>query len=267
MEQRLGSYEWARQTGGALTAKERRRLIAAIARSYHRLLLDRTKLATGRVPKRAREIEPASILPPDSAFAREAEEACAEQPEVVIGHSYRTWVFGTALSRFDGAEPDRELFYVAALLHDAGIAEPTADRDFTIASADIALDVAKRSGVEGERSTAIADGICGHITPGAKADEDPIAYYVQGGAVTDLLGLRRCEISKRVRQMADSEHPRGDVRRELARMWRAESKAVPKGRAALLSRWARFPLAARFGPSGGLKATASLSEALALYSL
>lgn len=250
MEPRLGSYAWARQTGGALTSKERRRLIAEIARSYHRLLIDRAKLATGRVPKRAREIEPASILPPDSSFAREAEEACAEQPEVVIGHSYRTWIFGAALSRLDDAEPDRELFYVASLIHDAGIAEPTAERDFTIASADIAIDVAKRSGVEARRSEAVADGICGHITPGAKADEDPIAYYVQNGAVADLLGLRRCDVSKDVRRMADSEHPRGDTRRQFAAMWRAESRAVPNGRAALLTRWARFPLAIRTGPSG-----------------
>jgi hypothetical protein len=247
---RVGTYEWARETGGSLTRTERRRLIAEIARSYHRLLLDRVRLALGRVPEGALAVADKPIVAPDSRFAREAEAACAEQPRSVAGHSYRTWIFGTALARFDHRELEPEEFYVASLLHDAGIAEPVPEQDFTIRSAEAALAVADRCGIEAGPATAIADGICGHFTPGASiAVDGPIAYYVQNGALADLIGVRRPDVAPAVRKHADAEYPRGRAGREIGAMVRAESKAVPDGRVALTQRWAAFSLAARFGPS------------------
>jgi hypothetical protein len=247
---RVGSYQWARQTGGALTSAERRRLIGEIARSYHRLLIDRARLALGRVPDGAKAIAAEPIVPPDSKLAREAEAACAEQPDSIVGHSYRTWIFGTALARLDANDPDPELFYVASLLHDAGIAEPVAGSDFTIRGAEAALAAADRSGVDGERAARIADGICGHITPGASIDVDgEIAVYVQEGALADLAGIRTWQVAPELRGRATEQHPKGEVAKDVQRMWRAEAKAVPDGRAALLDRWAAFSLAARFGPS------------------
>jgi HD domain-containing protein len=248
---RVGSYQWAKQTGGALTRAERRHLIGEIARSYHRLLIDRARLALGRVPEAAKAIGAEPAEPPDSRLAREAEAACAEQPESVVGHSYRTWIFGTALAKLDGSELDPELFYVASLLHDAGIPAPVAEQDFTVRSAEAALAVAERCGVEAGPAAAIADGICGHFTPGARIEADgPIAYYVQNGALADLIGVRRPDVAPAVRERAETAHPRGDAGREIGAMVRAESKAVPDGRVALVQRWAAFSLAARFGPSG-----------------
>lgn len=246
----LGTYEWAKATNGALTKGERRELRREIVRSYTDLLVDRMKAALGRVPEGARRIDPGSIVAPDSAFAREAETACAEQPQSVIGHSYRTWILGTALARLDGEEGlDPELFFVASLLHDSGMTPTTPGRCFTHAAAEVAMDVAERCGIDSSKAGEIADGICGHITPGATAERDgPLAYYVQGGAVADLAGLRRCDVSKQVQERAESEHPRGEVNKEISRMWRAEAKAVPDGRAALLERWARFSVAVRIGP-------------------
>ncbi len=246
---RVGSYQWARQTGGELTSAERRRLIGEIARAYHRLLLDRARLALGRVPEAAKAIGAEPVEPPDSKLAREAEAACAEQPQSIVGHCYRTWIFGTALAKLDANELDRELFYVAALLHDAGIAEPVAGSDFTIRGAEEALAVADRSGVDGERAARIADGICGHITPGASIETDgEIAVYVQDGALADLAGIRTWQVSPELRRRATAQHPKGEVAKDVQRMWRAEAKAVPKGRAAVLDRWAAFSLVARFGP-------------------
>lgn len=248
--QRLGSYEWARATGGSLTGEERRRLIGAVARSYHRLLIDRLRLALGRVPDEARRIDPDSIVAPDSAFAREGEVACAEQPEAVIGHSYRTWILGSALAQLDGESLDPELFYVGSLLHDAGIADVVPDQDFTIRSAEAAVAVGERAGLEAGRMEEIADGVCGHFTPGATVEVDgAIAVYIQSGAVADLLGLRAADVSPGIRGRALEQHPKNGTGREFAAYLRAEGRAVPRGRAALLNRWAAFHLAARFGPS------------------
>ena len=225
-------------------------MIGEIARSYHRLLFDRARLALGRVPERAKAIADEPIEPPDSKLAREAEAACAELPDSIVGHSYRTWIFGTALARLDENDLDPELFYVASLLHDAGIAKPVAGIDFTIRGAEVALTVAERSRVDSERAARIADGICGHITPGASIEDDgEITVYVQDGALADLAGIRTWQVAPALRSRTIEQHPKGEVARDVRRMWHAEAKAVPKGRAALLDRWAAFSLAARFGPS------------------
>ncbi|MEK6326999.1 MAG: hypothetical protein AABM66_05650 [Actinomycetota bacterium] len=54
--------------------------------------------------------------PPDSRLARDAERACAEQPDSIAQHSYRTWMFGLALAAVDRVELDRELFYLGQRL-------------------------------------------------------------------------------------------------------------------------------------------------------
>ena len=133
---RLGGLAWGRRTAGRLTAAERRRLLGALAREQYGYLLGRAKLVVGRLPPAARDVDVADFEPPDSVLAREAERACAEQPAVIIGHSYRTWLFGLALAAVDGVELDRELYYAAALVHDHGIATPTPGEDFTLRSAD-----------------------------------------------------------------------------------------------------------------------------------
>jgi hypothetical protein len=246
---RLGSYEWARTTGGSLTKAERRRLFGVIARSYHRLFVDRVSLAIGRVPDGARDYDAEELAPPDSKVCREAEAACAEQPQSVIGHAYRTWMYGSALARLDREELDPELFYVASLLHDAGVASPVPGQDFTIRSAEAALGAAERGGLDPSRGAQIADGICGHITPGPSIGTDgELAVYIQNGAMADLAGLRAWELGPAVRERGEREYPTAGTGRKVGRMWRAEAKAVPEGRAALLENRAGFSLALRFGP-------------------
>src|SRR5688500_737985 len=109
---RLGGIEWARRTGGGLSRSERRTLLAAIVRGQGNYMVTRWRRMTGRVPASARNLAFADVQPPDSRFARLAEEAAEEQSVHVKGHGYRTWAFGAALAVLDGEEPDPEVFYV-----------------------------------------------------------------------------------------------------------------------------------------------------------
>src|SRR5512132_561939 len=106
---RLGGLEWARRTNGLLTAAERRRLLGEIAKGQAQNLLGRAKLTLGRLPAGAHSVDACSFQPPVSRLAREAEEACAEQPAALAGHSYRTWMFGLALAAVDGTALDPDL--------------------------------------------------------------------------------------------------------------------------------------------------------------
>ena len=101
---RLGGLAWTRRTGGRLTRRERARLLAAIGRGQWENVLGRTKLALGWLPPGAANVDLDTFAVPDSRFARQAEDACAELPPGLIGHSYRTWLFGNALAAVDRTE-------------------------------------------------------------------------------------------------------------------------------------------------------------------
>jgi hypothetical protein len=246
--ERVGGLAWTRRSGGRLSAGERRRLFAAIALGQWENVLGRAKLALGRVPAAALALDVSAFAPPDSKLAREAEQACAEQPAAIVGHSYRTWLFGRALAAVDGSELDDELFYSAALVHDFGIAEPTAGRDFTLASAERLLACAAGAGVAEDRAEAMADAVCVHATPGISLERDgALGCYVQWGAMVDGAGLRSWDVSRANIDEVLRRHPRGDFKSELVGLMRAEAKAVPDGRFGLLVRCG-MTLAVRMAP-------------------
>ncbi len=246
--QRLGGVVWVRRTGGRLSRAERRRLLAAIAVGQWQNAVGRAKLVLGRLPAAAAQVDLDTFRVPDSRFAREAEEACAELPPTLAGHSYRTWLFGRALAAVDGNKMDDELFYCGALLHDYGITRPTGNRDFTLGSVDRMLSCAKAAGLADERADLLADGICVHTTPGVKLEDDgTIGCYLQWGAMVDGAGLRIWDIAPGNVAEVLRRYPRGDFKRELVGMMRAEATAVPAGRFGLLVRCG-LPLAVRMAP-------------------
>jgi hypothetical protein len=245
---RLGGLAWNRRTGGRLTRAERRRILVAVALGQVEIAVGRVKLLLGRTPAAAKRVDLDAFRVPDSKFAREAEEACAELPPTMQGHSYRTWLFGSALAMLDCNKMDEELFYCGALLHDYGIANPTAERDFTLGSVDRLLSCATAAGVADERAEVLADGICVHLTPGVTVETDgALGYYLQGGAMVDAAGLRLWDIAPRNVEEALRRHPRGELKREIVELCRAEAAAVPAGRFSLLMRYG-FPLAVRMAP-------------------
>jgi hypothetical protein len=246
--QRLGGLAWARRSGGRLSGKERRRLLAAIALGQFENAIGRAKLALGRIPAAATRVDLNTFAVPDSKFARESEQACAELPAALQGHSYRTWLFGRALAVVDGSTLDDELFYCGALLHDYGIVNPTPDRDFTLGSVDRTMACARVADVDDHRAELLADGICVHTTPGIKVEIDgPLGCYLQWGAMVDGAGLRIWDIAPQNVEEVLHRYPRGDFKRELAAMMRAEAAAVPSGRFSLLVRCG-LPLAVRMAP-------------------
>lgn len=210
--------------------------------------MGRVKLALGRLPAAAAHVDLGTFEVPDSKFAREAEQACAELPAGLQGHSYRTWLFGQALAAVDGNPLDDELFYCGSLLHDYGIVSSTANRDFTLGSVDRTIACANAAGVDDERATVLADGICVHTTPGIAVQTDgAIGCYLQWGAMVDGAGLRAWDVAAANIDEVLRRYPRGDFKRELIGMMRAEAAAVPDGRFGLLVRCG-LPLAVRLAP-------------------
>lgn len=241
--ERIGGIRWVERTGGALTPAERRRLVAPILRGQANGLVGRLALMLGR---RASSM-PDVPAPPDSLLARAAEDAAADQGAVLLGHAHRTWAYGRALAVIDGVDVDEELFYVACLLHDAGLTEAVAGQDFTLRSAAACADVARahRSAPDVEE---LRDGVTAHTTPGASVDTDgPIACYVQAGATCDLGGLRLVDLTARFVDDLLVRHPSDGLADDIIGRIRAEAEAVQDGRFALLRRTG-FTTAIRLAP-------------------
>jgi hypothetical protein len=246
---RLGGLAWTRRTRGRLTSKERRRLLGAIALGQAENAIGRLKLMLGRIPEGARDVDVRAFEPPDSRLAQEAEAACAEQPEAIAGHSYRTWMYGLALATLDGAELDRDLFYCAALVHDFGITPSVPGRDFTLGGADRALECSAKAGVDRAEGELIADAICVHTTPGVTPARDgALGCYVQMGAMVDVAGLRLWDVSRKNAREVLRAHPRTPgFKREFADLIKAEARAVPGGRFSLIVK-SGLPMAVRVAP-------------------
>jgi hypothetical protein len=224
------SYAWACSTNGALTAEQRRATNAAIRRAY-------VDIGRGLLSSVVHRSKTDAALPgaPDSALARQAEAAAAEQGPALAGHGYRTWVIGDALSRHDGLPLEPELFYVASLLHDSGMMREVVGEDFTIRSARNVLDLCGRvDTVDESTGPRLADAIVGHASPGLTVKDDEIAFYVQAGAMADLAGLRMWDLPRGYLRSAYAQHPARGVHRTIPELIRREARDVPEGRFALL---------------------------------
>jgi hypothetical protein len=245
---RIGGLAWTQRTNGQLAPKERRRLLGHLAKAHADYIAGRIRLATGRVPARARSLSAAGLSPPDSALARAAEAASREQPRSVTGHSYRTWMFGAGLATLDGSPMDPELFYVASLLHDYGIANAEPGEDFTLRGVARLEQCASDTGVTSAAIHAASDAITVHATPGIRIDSDgALGVYVQAGALLDLTGARAGELTRAYREQVISEHPRDGVIADILGMIKAEVQANPGGRLALITRCG-LPVALRLSP-------------------
>lgn len=240
-------WEWARATGGALSARQRRQLLAPLARVVVAHLAGRTRVALGRRGSGGVDLD--ALRWPDSRLARDAEAQAREELSAhVVEHCYRTYLFGRALAAIDGVRVDEELVYVASLLHDLQLEHPTPGRCFAVVGAERAEAFARERGESPARAGAIAAAIAGHITVGAADDLSDPGGFVSAGAIVDVAGVRMDELDPAWVKAVLERHPRLQFRRHLLAAFRAESRAVPAGRIRWCNRYAAFPLLIRAAP-------------------
>lgn len=222
-------WAWATRTGGALSTEQRLRLAVATARTLPAMAPNRVRLALGR---RGRgKLEFAGLRLPDSKLAVAAEtEASEALTPPVLNHSLRTYYFGRVLADLDGAAYDDELVYVSCLLHDLQLEHPTPGRCFAVTGGERAAALALDAGAAQERATAIGAAIAAHVTPGVADDLSDPGGFVSAGASADVLGTRLAELDGDWVDELLRRHPRLGFKRHVVAAFRAEAKAVPKGR-------------------------------------
>lgn len=237
---RLGGPGWIRSTGARLSWPQRGSMLVASAATQGRLI--------GQKARRRRPVSidlDAVLVIPDSRLMKEAEEAALCQSPGLLAHGYRTAVFARALALIDGVRVDHELLAVCALLHDAGLVPAVAGEDFTLRSAAITADTARRAGRE-DVCDHLFDAVCVHTTVGVDADRDgALGAYTQFGAMVDLAGLRERHLPHDLVARTLAAHPRTGFAKEIIGALHQEARAVPGGRFAFL-RGVGFSPAVRF---------------------
>lgn len=240
-------WAWATATDGTLSPAQRRQLLTPLLRTVVGYVRTRARLATGSRGQGGMPLD--SLQWPDSALARDAEQEARDVLSAsLLAHSFRTYLFGLALATLDDAAVDQELCYVASLLHDLHLGDPTPGRCFAVVGGRRAERFALDRGEPAERAGAIGAAVAGHITVGASEDLTDPAGFVSAGAFVDVSGTRLDELDPAWVAGVLDRHPRHRFKRVVLSHWRAEARAVPQGRAQWLNRTAGFPLLVRAAP-------------------
>jgi hypothetical protein len=248
----IGSIGWTERTGGTLTTRECLTLARPLLRGELGILVGRLAMALRMHSGRRASIDPASLTPPDSVLARDAAVAAQDLlSPALLNHSSRAYTWGAALAALHGIPFDRELLYLAAMLHDTGIPSPVPHVDFTVRSAAVARELADRHGVPADRRERVANAIAMHHTPGVGLEHGAEAHLLSAGASVDVFGLHSDKIPDAVRRSVVGQYPRLGFKREFAGLLRAEAKQVPRGRAWYLHRFAVSDLSIRLAPFRG----------------
>lgn len=240
-------WHWATRTGGEVSSAQRRALLGRLFRALPAMVGDAVKTRVGRRGQGRVEFE--SIAVPDSALALAAEQEARDcVTGHVLEHSYRTYFFGKALALLDGVQVDDELVYVSSLLHDLQLEHPTPGRCFAVVGGERAAQFVRAQGAPEDRAEAVGAAIAAHITLGASENLSDPGGFVSAGAGTDVFGLRLSDLDAAWVEELLRRHPRLEFKRHMLKAWANEGAAVPKGRAAWLTRYAAFPLLVKAAP-------------------
>ena len=129
----------------------------------------------------------ADLLPQDTAACRAAREVVAEYSSpALVNHCERSYLWSAALGERTGIAYDRELLYVAAMVHDLGLV-PAFDNHlapFEDAGGDVGWVFAAGAGWPRERRTRVKEIVIRHMW-----DEVDPAFDAEGHLLCEGTGL------------------------------------------------------------------------------
>ena len=178
------------------------------------------RMASLRVKRRLGLRELIQLVPdayriPDSALAKQATELVREiSDDLLLNHCYRTYLFGCILGHQDGLKFDREVFYLASIMHDIGLSEKHA-RDpgsFEYVGAREAHRFCTSHHYDPGKAALVHDAIAMHTAIGIAHQKDPEIALVHYGAGVDVIGIRYDEIPPNTLHEILEQYPRMDFK-------------------------------------------------------
>jgi cyanamide hydratase family protein with HD domain len=135
----------------------------------------------------------ADVTPPDTQAARAAHAFAAErQTPAMLNHCIRSWLWAVGFAERDGsADIDRELLYVAALLHDIGLIEAFDNHTLSYedAGGHVAAALTAGAGWPVERRQRVHDVIVRHNWPKVDPALDAEGHLLEIATGLDISGV------------------------------------------------------------------------------
>jgi hypothetical protein len=168
-------------------------------------------------PLETRMKEIAGVQPPDSALCQAATELVERVSEpFLLHHVMRSYVYAEWLGQHRKAAYDREVLYVATVLHDLGLTTiaPVQAR-FEIEGADAAKELLARHGMSERRLELVWDAIALHTTAEIPLRKSTEVALCATGILWDLRGVPADAGAGGLRERALEVYPRLDLNQAL----------------------------------------------------
>jgi hypothetical protein len=137
------------------------------------------------------DVRVAELRPPDTLATRAAREVVAHySSSALVNHCERAYLWSAALGELTGAVYDRELLYVASMLHDLGLM-PAFDNyraPFEDAGGDVGWVFAAGTGWPPDRRTRVKEIIVRHMWPEVDPSLDIEGHLLCEGTGLDISG-------------------------------------------------------------------------------
>jgi hypothetical protein len=162
----------------------------------------------------------AGIAIPDTQLVRDTTEYIRDvEDDLLFNHSRRVFLFGALQGRRLGLDPDLELLYVGAMLHDIGLTTNFRDSmlRFEVDGANAAEKFLRKQGFDEAAVRKVWLAIALHTTPGVPEFLDPEIALVNAGVKTDVVGIGRDYLPAEVRDAVTAAHPRPNFKRRILR--------------------------------------------------
>ncbi len=185
------------------------RLASRFVRSELRAAMRRLSRTLGL--SKLHDALPADWTVPDSAFALQAVQAAtALCPDFMLRHCYRSYCFGAILAARNDVSLNREVFFVAAMLHDLGLSDTHADDpgSFEWVGAKLAHSFCLGAGASDATAALIHNAIALHTSVGIVERQVPEVALLHYATGMDLFGMRLEEIPRRTLDQVLEAYPR-----------------------------------------------------------
>ncbi|MET8847901.1 HD domain-containing protein [Amycolatopsis sp. NPDC004625] len=167
-------------------------------------------------------------LPGGPACGHATEVAMAYSAPSLFNHSMRVYAWASALGDIHDVPFDAELLYVAAMLHDLGLAAEfdSHTKPFEVAGGHVAWVFAAGAGWPPERRARLEEVIVRHMWAEVDPAADPEGFLLSRAAAADIAGRDVADLPAGFRAEVLGRYPRLDLVEEFLRCF--EDQAVRK---------------------------------------
>lgn len=166
---------------------------------------------------------------PDSELANQATRLVREvSPTFLFNHGVRVFMFAEAIGRHNKLKYDREVVYLASVMHDLGLASRfNGQGSFEVEGAGAARGFLRERGLSEVKADLVHEAIALHAAVGKAARMAPEIALVHFGAGMDVVGFRAEDLSgETVRHIVEA-YPRHGFKKAFSEVLEDEVRRKP----------------------------------------